>query len=68
MDILGIGWQELGMVLVVAAVIAFHIRMLLHLWNSAHGLVFRGIWSGIIIFLPVVGPSLYWFYNHQNAH
>jgi hypothetical protein len=62
MDILGIGLQELSVALVTAIVITIHIRMLLDLWRNPGGMVYRLVWTVIIVAMPLVGPFLYWWF------
>jgi hypothetical protein len=62
MDMLGIGLQEIAVALVTALVIVFHIRMLLALWGKPCGIPYRGIWTVVIVTMPLVGPFLYWWF------
>lgn len=58
----GIGFQELSILLVMALVFAFHIRMLLDLWRNPDLKMYRIIWTIVIVAMPFVGPLLYfWF-------
>jgi|GEM_PF-5701481 len=58
----GVGLQELAMALTTGLVIVFHARMFIDAWQNPHSMPFRIIWSVIIITIPLVGPSLYWWF------
>lgn len=58
----GIGLQELAMITVFTLTVVFQIRMLIDAWRQPHSMIFRLIWSVVIITIPIMGAALYWWF------
>ena len=61
MDLLGLGLPELGLIVIIGGIIAFHILMLVHVWQRPHSLLVRLLLSAAIIFIPFAGALFYWW-------
>lgn len=62
MNIFGIELQQVPVLLGIAAVMAFHIAMLIDLWSKPSSLFRRVVWSVVILAMPFVGAFLYWWF------
>lgn len=67
MDALGIGIPELAMIAVLVIFIFLHGKVIMRVWRREANLVFKAIWTAIIVSIPFVGAGLYMFLVTQKV-
>ena len=67
MDIFGIGLPELAILVVFAGIILLHGNVIARVWRREAGMIFKAIWTAIIVGAPFVGVGLYLFLAPEKA-
>ena len=63
MDLLGVGWQEMAMVLLLVIALIFYAGMLIHLLlRNRAATIFKIVWALVIVLIPITGALLYYWF------